>query len=110
MRWGLLGTFFAMGLVNYLTRALFTVLVPRGGIPPFWERFLGAIPVAALTAMVVPLLWSPQAAQAGLIPWPALLGAATALVLARRTHGLLIPSAAGTLSFLLLSRLLSVSS
>ena len=105
MRWGLLGVFIAMGAVNYLTRALFTVLVPRGGIPPFWERFLEAIPVAALTAMVAPAIWTPEAARAGLVPWPAILGAAVSLGLARRTRGILLPMAAGTAVFLLLSRL-----
>lgn len=104
MRGSLLVTFLGMGLATYLTRATLTVTVPRGGLPPFWERFLEAIPLAALTALVVPALWPPSGTAVG-SPWPALAGAVATLALIRATRNLIVAAGAGTIVYLLLLRL-----
>lgn len=111
MRAGLLGAFLAMGAVNYLCRAFFTVLVPRHGVGPFWERFLSAIPLSILTALAAPAVLAPLLpALAGAAPAagdPALarlLSALLTVAVARIWGNLLLSVGAGTALFALLTR------
>ncbi len=99
MRWTLLATFVAMGAVNYLCRAAFTVFAPRHAVGPFWERFLSAMPLSLLSALAIPALFAPgeSGGFTPLSPW--FLAGAAALLLARFSRNLIVAVGGGTLLF-----------
>jgi branched-subunit amino acid transport protein len=53
-------TLLGMGLVTYLTRALFIVGLKGDTLPPFLVRWLSFVPVAVLTAIICPMIAAPE--------------------------------------------------
>lgn len=49
-----------MALVTYATRAGSLVILKRAGVPPWLERWLKYLPIAMLTALIVPALLVPR--------------------------------------------------
>ena len=96
MRPGLVLTFAAMGVATYLTRAPLLLMLARRGLPAWVERYVGALPIALLTALVAPILLLPG--ERPLASWaPQLPAAILVALLARRSRNLLLPVAAGVL-------------
>jgi branched-subunit amino acid transport protein len=101
----LLLTFVAMGVATYLTRAPLLVLLARRRLPGWLERYFGALPIALITALALPLiLLAPGNGTPG---WVTDLPAAVVVaVLARRTGHLLVAVAGGVVLVALLRALL----
>jgi branched-subunit amino acid transport protein len=101
----LLLTFVAMGVATYLTRAPLLVLLARRRLPGWLERYFGALPIALITALALPLiLLAPGNGTPG---WVTDLPAAVVVaVLARRTGHLLVAVAGGVVLVAVLRALL----
>jgi branched-subunit amino acid transport protein len=59
MRSEIIITLLGMGLVTYLTRALFIMWIKGDTLPPFVIRWLSFVPVAVLTAIICPMIAAP---------------------------------------------------
>jgi branched-subunit amino acid transport protein len=101
----LLLTFAVMGVATYLTRAPLLVLLARRRLPGWLERYFGALPIALITALALPLiLLAPGNGTPG---WVTDLPAAVVVaVLARRTGHLLVAVAGGVVLVAVLRALL----
>ncbi|GBE14954.1 MAG TPA: AzlD domain-containing protein [Proteobacteria bacterium] len=104
MRHELVIAFAGMTLATYLTRSLFTVLVAKVRISPFWERVLSHVPLAVLTAFVVPYLFASTGEGTSALS-PYLLAGAATLFLSYRTRNILLSAASGIVLFMILVRL-----
>jgi branched-subunit amino acid transport protein len=56
MRTEIIITLVGMGLVTYLTRALFIIGMKGESLPPFVIRWLRFVPVALLTGIICPMI------------------------------------------------------
>jgi branched-subunit amino acid transport protein len=94
-----------MGVATYLTRAPLLVLLARRRLPGWLERYFGALPIALITALALPLiLLAPGNGTPG---WVTDLPAAVVVaVLARRTGHLLVAVAGGVVLVAVLRALL----
>jgi branched-subunit amino acid transport protein len=83
------------GLVTYATRLSFILLLDRIQVPDWFRRGLRFVPVAVLSAIILPELTSPD----GSLPltWrnPQLAAGAVAILVAWRTKNMLLTILAG---------------
>ncbi|HEU4322660.1 MAG TPA: AzlD domain-containing protein [Roseiflexaceae bacterium] len=91
-----------MGLVTYATRVT-ALLALRGPVAPWLQRWLGFVPVAVFTALIVPELLL-QSGQAGrtVVLGPALVAGLVGVLVAWRGGNVLLTIAAGMATFWLL--------
>lgn len=92
-------TIIAMAIVTYLTRApaLFAL---RGEIAPWLQRWLGYVPVAVFTALILPpLLLQTEHDMPQLAIGPALLAGIVGALVAWRSGNVLLTIAAGLVTF-----------
>ncbi|HVM72696.1 MAG TPA: AzlD domain-containing protein [Anaerolineales bacterium] len=83
------------GLLTFATRISFIFLLDRIKVPDWFRRGLRFVPVAVLSAIIVPELTSPNGTL--LISWhnPQLLAGLVAILVAWRTKNVLLTIAAG---------------
>jgi branched-subunit amino acid transport protein len=68
----------AVGLLNYLSRLSFIAVFARRSMPPMLARALTYVPVAMLTALVVPMIITDPAAGSAMTYNPKLAAAVIA--------------------------------
>ncbi|GAB4205692.1 MAG: AzlD domain-containing protein [Roseiflexaceae bacterium] len=92
----------AMGLVTFATRVT-ALLALRRQVAPWLQRWLGFVPVAVFTALIVPeLLLKSGPAGRTLVAGPALVAGLFGVVVAWRGGNVLLTIAAGMAAFWLL--------
>ena len=92
-------TILGMALATYATRAT-TMLALRGDVAPWLRRWLGYVPVAIFTALILPpLLLSEQAGVKVLAIGPALPAGLVGGLVAWRTSNVLLTIVAGLVTF-----------
>jgi branched-subunit amino acid transport protein len=95
-------TILGMALATFATRAV-TLLALRGEIAPWMRRWLGYVPAAVFTALVLPpLLLQTQGTTPRLTIGPALPAAIVGALVAWRTSNVLLTIAAGMATFWLI--------
>jgi len=92
-------TILGMALATYATRVI-TLLALRGDVAPWLRRWLGYVPVAMFTALVLPsLLLSEQAGVKMVMLGPALPTGIVGGLVAWRTSNVLLTIMAGLATF-----------
>ena len=92
-------TLLGMALATYATRVI-TMLALRGDVAPWLRRWLGYVPVAVFTALILPpLLLSEQAGVKVLTIGPALPAGLIGGLVAWRTSNVLLTIIAGLATF-----------
>src|SRR4029078_2437323 len=92
-------TLLGMALATYATRSI-TMLALRGDVAPWLRRWLGYVPVAMFTAMILPpLLLSEQSGVKTLAFSPALPAGLVGGLVAWRTGNVLLTIIAGIVTF-----------
>jgi branched-subunit amino acid transport protein len=92
-------TILGMALATYATRVV-TLLALRGDVAPWLRRWLGYVPVAIFTALILPpLLLSEQAGAKVLVLGPALPTGLVGGLVAWRTDNVLLTIIAGLATF-----------
>ena len=92
-------TILGMALVTYATRVT-TMLALRGEVAPWLRRWLGHVPVAVFTALILPpLLLSEQSGVKALTIGPALPAGLVGGLVAWRSGNLLLTIIAGMVTF-----------
>ena len=83
------------GLVTYATRLSFILLLDRIQVPDWFRRGLRFVPVAVLSAIVLPELTSPDGSLS--LTWrnPQMAAGAVAILVAWRTKNMLLTILAG---------------
>lgn len=83
------------GLVTYATRLSFILLLDRIQVPDWFRRVLRFVPVAVLSAIVLPELTSPDGSLS--LTWrnPQMAAGAVAILVAWRTKNMLLTILAG---------------
>jgi branched-subunit amino acid transport protein len=83
------------GLLTYATRLSFILLLERIQVPEWFRRGLRFVPVAVLSAIILPELTSPNGSL--FISWrnPQLLAGAVAILVAWRTRNVILTIVAG---------------
>jgi len=95
-------TILGMALATYATRVT-TMLVLRGEIAPWLQRWLGYVPIAVFTALILPPLILQTRGDARLLTFgPALPAGAVGILVAWRTGNVLLTILAGLVTFWLL--------
>ena len=95
-------TIVGMALVTYLARAL-PLLALRGEVAPWLRRWLGYVPVAVFTALIIPpLLVQTGDGGASLMVGPALPAGLVGTLVSWRTGNVLLTIIAGLMTFWLL--------
>ena len=94
-------TILGMALVTYVTRVV-ALLALRGEVAPWLRSWLGYVPVAVFTALVLPPLLLTQAAPPTLAIGPALPAGVAAALVAWRSGNVLLTIGAGMAVFWLL--------
>ena len=95
-------TILGMALVTYATRVTM-LLALRGDVAPWLQRWLGYVPVALFTALIIPsLLLHTQGEMTTLAIGPALPAGIVGMVAAWRTPNVLLTICAGLATFWLL--------
>jgi branched-subunit amino acid transport protein len=91
------------GMITYLIRLSFILLLERLKLPDWFSRGLRYVPPAVLSAIIVPELASWDGKAVNLI-WgnPQILAGIAAIVTAWRTRNVVITLAVGLISFLAL--------
>jgi branched-subunit amino acid transport protein len=88
-----------MALATYATRVTM-MLALRGDVAPWLRRWLGYVPVAMFTALILPpLLLAEQAGAKALMIGPALLAGLVGGLVAWRTSNVLLTIVAGLVAF-----------
>jgi branched-subunit amino acid transport protein len=98
----------ALGILTYLTRLSFIGLFHRWQTPDLVKRALRYVPVAALTAIIVPELLMPGGTLTLSLLNPRLLAGLLAIFVAVRTRSVTWTIAVGMAAFWLLRWLLGV--
>lgn len=98
--------FMGMTIVTYLTRSLFTVMAARVRTGPFLEKVLYSIPLATLTALVVPPLLNPGRTGISLTGNPYLLAGTLTFAVSFFTRNLFLSVIFGMGFFFVLVRFL----
>lgn len=106
MRSEIIITLVGMGIVTYLTRALFIVAMKGDRLPPFVIRWLSFVPVAVLTAVICPMIAAPQKHLDLTYGNPYLLAGIVAAAIALATKNLIITVIGGMGDILLLKFLM----
>ena len=92
-------TILGMALATYATRVI-TMLALRGDVAPWLRRWLGYVPVAMFTALILPpLLLADQAGAKVLALGPALPAGLVGGLVAWRTGNVLLTIIAGLVTF-----------
>jgi branched-subunit amino acid transport protein len=92
-------TILGMALATYATRGI-TMLALRSDVAPWLRRWLGYVPVAMFTALILPpLLLSEQAGTRALALGPALPAGLVGGLVAWRTGNVLLTIVAGLATF-----------
>ena len=95
-------TLLGMALATYATRVI-TMLALRGEIAPWLQRWLGYVPIAVFTALILPPLLLPASGGArALAIGPALPAGAVGALVAWRSGNVLLTIIAGLAAFWLL--------
>jgi branched-subunit amino acid transport protein len=95
VRTHILLTIVGMGVATYLTRAPFLLAFSQRGLPEQVHRILRHIPVALLTALVVPMLLMPGGELSVTPRNPYLLGTLLTALVLRFTQNLFLVVFAG---------------
>jgi branched-subunit amino acid transport protein len=91
-----------MALVTYATRAVMLLML-RGTMTPLLRRWLGYVPVAVFTALIVPpLLLQARGTDQSLVLGPELLAGVVGGLVAWRVGNLLLTIGSGMATFWLL--------
>jgi branched-subunit amino acid transport protein len=93
------------GLLTIATRLSFILLLDRIKVPDWFRRGLRFVPVAVLSAIILPELTSPNGSL--FISWrnPQLLAGAVAVLVAAKTKNVILTILAGIAALLLLQGL-----
>jgi branched-subunit amino acid transport protein len=96
------------GLVTFATRLSFIFLLDRIKVPDWFRRGLRFVPVAVLSAIILPDLTSPNGALN--LSWrnPQLLAGAVAVLVAWRTKNVILTIIAGMVALLIFQALLGL--
>jgi len=96
------------GLVTFATRLSFILLLDRIQVPDWFRRSLRFVPVAVLSAIIVPGLASPNGSL--FLSWrnPQLLAGAVAILVAWRTKNVVLTIIAGLVALLIFQVLLGL--
>ena len=94
-------TILGMALVTYATRVIM-LLALRGEVTPWLQRWLGYVPVAVFTALILPPLVLSSGGQRALTFGPALPAGVVGALVAWRSGNVLLTIAAGLAVFWLL--------
>ena len=96
------------GLVTFATRLSFILLLDRIQVPDWFRRSLRFVPVAVLSAIIVPGLASPNGSL--FLSWrnPQLLAGAMAILVAWRTKNVVLTIIAGLVALLIFQVLLGL--
>jgi branched-subunit amino acid transport protein len=94
-------TILGMALVTYATRVIM-LLALRGEVAPWLQRWLGYVPVAVFTTLILPPLLFSGDERPTLILGPALPAGVVGALVAWRTGNILLTIAAGLATFWLL--------
>jgi branched-subunit amino acid transport protein len=88
------------GLLTFATRLSFILLLDRIKVPEWFRRGLRFVPLAVLSAIILPDLTSPNGSL--FISWrnPQLLAGAVAILVAWRTRNVLLTIAVGMAALL----------
>jgi len=90
------------GLVTFATRLSFILLLDRIKVPDWFRRGLRFVPVAVLSAIILPELTNPNGTL--LLSWrnPQLLAGAVAILVAWRTKNVILTIVVGMAALLIL--------
>ena len=94
-----------VGALNYASRLSFIALFARRTVPPLVARALRYVPVAMLTALIVPMVLPGAPLAVPLPPTPKIAAALVAGVVAWRTHSTPKTLVAGMVALWLLQAL-----
>lgn len=99
-------TILLAGLVTFATRLSFIFLLGRITVPDWFRRGLRFVPVAVLSAIILPELTSPNGSL--FISWrnPQLLAGMVAILVAWRTRNVILTILAGMAALLIFQALL----
>lgn len=98
--------FILAGLITFLTRLSFILLVGHRSVPPLMGKVLRFIPPAVLTAIIFPEVFMKDGAMAVTPANPRLLAGLLAAVVAWKTRSAVLTIAIGMLALWLLTWLL----
>ena len=93
---------FVVGALNYFSRLSFIAFFARRSVPPMLARALRYVPVAMLTALIVPMVLPGPPTTIPELPTPKVLAALIAGVVAWLTHSSLKTLIAGMTALWLL--------
>lgn len=99
-------TIFAAGLITFATRLSFILLFERIQIPTWLRRALRFVPVAVLSAIILPELVFQDGALAVTPTNPRLLAGIIAILVAWRTKNILLTLISGMASLWILQAIL----
>ncbi len=96
------------GLVTFATRLSFILLLDRIKVPDWFRRGLRFVPVAVLSAIILPQLTSPNGTLN--ISWrnPQLLAGIVAILVAWRTRNVILTIIAGLVALVILQVLVGL--
>ena len=94
-------TILSMALVTYATRVIM-LLALRGEVAPWLQRWLGYVPVAVFTALILPPLLIGPGERPALMLGPALPAGVVGALVAWRSGNVVLTIAAGLVAFWLL--------
>jgi branched-subunit amino acid transport protein len=96
------------GLLTFATRLSFILLFERIRMPEWFRRGLRFVPVAVLSAIILPELTSPNGSL--FLSWrnPQLLAGAVAILVAWKTKNVLLTIAAGMAALLIFRFVLGI--
>jgi branched-subunit amino acid transport protein len=96
------------GLFTFATRLSFILLLDRIKVPDWFRRGLRFVPVAVLSAIILPELTSPDGSL--FLSWrnPQLLAGAVAILVAWRTKNVILTIVAGMAALLLFQFVLGI--
>lgn len=103
---GMWSSILVIGLITFLYRASFIFLFERLRVPDWLRRALRFVPIAALTAIILPELVIRDGALTLSLLNPRLLAGLVAAAVALKTRSILATIAAGMLALLALNLLL----
>ncbi len=96
------------GLITFLTRLSFIVLLDRIRVPEWFRRGLRFVPLAVLSAIILPDLVMPGGKISISLHNPQLLAGAAAILVAWRTKNVLLTILAGMAALVILQLLLGI--
>jgi branched-subunit amino acid transport protein len=101
---------FIAGLATFATRLSFILLLDRIRVPDWFRRGLFYVPVAVLSAIILPELTSPTGSL--FLSWhnPQLLAGMVAILVAWRTKNVLLTIAVGMAALLIFQAVLGLFS